>query len=128
MSLDTDFSEVLKAMNNLQKRVSTQATKEALLDGAEVTLKQQKIDVPKGDTGKLKKSLDIGKFRTAKGAIQLHIGIVNDTEREVVYGYYQHYGTRKMVGKYWINTAWKKSKEEAKEKIKIKLIKIIKGK
>lgn len=128
MALDCDFSDAINALSQLGKRVESKVTKEALKDGAEVILKAERSTVPIGDTGRLKKSLGVGKTYTKKRRTYIHIGILNAQEREVVYGYYQHYGTRRMLGKFWIDTAWKMSKEEAKEVMKSSLIRIVKGK
>lgn len=127
MSLDYDFEPLLNKLNSLEKRVATKYTKEVLLEGAKPILESQQDDVPKGKTKNLVNSLGVGKFRTKKSNTTLHIGIVHNKNRSVTYGYYQHYGTRRMVGTYWINTAWVKSRKEAKEQIKIKLREIIRG-
>lgn len=127
MSLEFDFNECLNALDRLTKRVANQNIDIVLREGAKPMLEGMRVVVPKGDTGNLERSLGIGNIYTRKGNRQIHIGIINAQEREVVYGYYQHYGTRRMIGKYWINEAYKLNKDRSKEIIKKKLVELIKG-
>ena len=125
MSLDYNFDTLIDKLNNMEKRVKGAKTKEILLEGAKPILEGQKSDVPK-NTEKLLKTLDTGKFKTKNGQTVLQIGIVNDKDREAVYGYYQHYGTRRMVGKYWITTSFRSRHEQASKAIIKKLREVIK--
>ncbi|MGL5507208.1 MAG: HK97-gp10 family putative phage morphogenesis protein [Paraclostridium sp.] len=127
MSLDYNFSALVDKLNDIDKRVKSKITKEVLLESAKPVLEAQKDIVPKGETENLLKSLDTGKFTTKKGQMRLHIGIVHNKDRSVTYGYYQHYGTRRMIGKYWINEAWVQSRKQAKEAMIVKLRAVIKG-
>lgn len=127
MALEFNFDDCLRVLEGINKRMANQKIDIVLQEGAKIILEGMRIFVPVGDTGKLKKSLDIGKISTRKGQRTIQIGIVKDTDREVTYGYYQHYGTRRMVGKYWINQAWINNKSKAKEVMKSKLKEVIKG-
>lgn len=128
MALEFNFDDALRALEQLEKRVSNKMSDEVLKEGAEVMLVGQKEDVPIGDTGKLKSSLGVGKIKRRKGVKVIQVGIVKDTQREIIYGYYQHYGTRRMIGSYWMTTAFNKKIQEAREVMKEKLIESVKGK
>lgn len=121
MGLESDFSEALRAINRMQKKASKIMIDNALDKGAEPVLQAQQKNVPvrKGPKGgKLKRSLGIGKKKGSGVNREIHIGIQNAQEREVVYGFYQEHGTRRMSGKKWMKKSWNESKKEANEKIK----------
>lgn len=121
MGLNTDFSEALRAINRMQKKASKSMIDNALDKGAEPILDAQKKNVPvrKGPKGgKLKRSLGIGKKKSSGASRKIHIGIQNAQEREVVYGFYQEHGTRRMAGKKWMKKSWNESKKKANEEIK----------
>lgn len=121
MGLESDFSEALRAINRMQKKASKIMIDNALDKGAEPVLQAQQKNVPvrKGPKGgKLKRSLGIGKKKGSGASRKIHIGIQNAQEREVVYGFYQEHGTRRMSGKKWMKKSWNESKKKANEKIK----------
>lgn len=126
MGLDYNLDMLLDKLNNLEKRLKSSKAKEILLAGAQPILEGQKEYVPV-KTGKLYKTLDTGKFSTRKSGQQvLHIGIVHDEEREAVYGYYQHYGHRRMVGTYWITASFRSRHKQATDAMIKKLREVIK--
>lgn len=121
MGLNTDFSEALRAINRMQKKASKSMIDNALEKGAEPTLDAQQKNVPvrKGpEGGKLKRSLGIGKKKGSGANRKVQVGIQNAQEREVVYGFYQEHGTRRMSGKKWMKKSWNESKKKANEEIK----------
>lgn len=128
MSLDVDFSQALRAIERMQKKASREMIDNALEKGAEPVLKAQQQTVPVGDTGKLKASLDKGKKAGSGSNRKIHIGIQHAQKREVVYGYYQEHGTRRMAGKKWMKQAWEQSKSQANEEIKKSIVEDLKGK
>lgn len=134
MGLDVDFQEALRAIERMQKKASKEMIDNALEKGAEPILKAQQQVVPVGKStekrtaGKLKASLGEIK-RTGSGSNRkIQIGIQNAQEREVVYGYYQEHGTRRMSGKKWMKQAWNQSKSQANEEIKKSIVRDLKGK
>lgn len=128
MSLEFDFNEALRTLDSMEKRIANKIEKTVMVKAAEVMLEGQQSTVPVGDTGKLKASLGVGKTTRRKGRMDIHIGIINAQEREVVYGYYQHYGHRRMIGSYWITRAFKDRIDDARNVIKMELVKAIKEK
>ncbi|HJF34497.1 MAG TPA: HK97 gp10 family phage protein [Clostridium perfringens] len=120
MALTFDFDELYNKLEVLDKKVSNEVIENALNKGAEVVLQAQKETVPvrKGpEGGNLKRSLNKGKISGSGTKKKISIGIENAKERELIYGYYQEYGTSSMVGKKWMKRAWQQSVKKANEEI-----------
>lgn len=117
MALQFDISEITNILEDIASNVSNKITEEALMKGAEIMLEEQKVQVPK-DTGALENSLGIFKPTGKNANKKVKIGIKNDVADEVVYGYYQEYGTKNMAGKKWMQKSFQNSIEKANEQIK----------
>nr|UVM81367.1 MAG: minor capsid protein [Bacteriophage sp.] len=128
MGIECDFSEALRSLERMQKRVSNKVIDEALEEGAEPILQAQVLNVPVGDTGNLQRSLGKGKKTGSGSNRKIDIGIQNAQKNEVVYGYYQEHGTNRMAGKKWMKKSWQQSKQEANNRIKKSIVKGLKQK
>ena len=136
MALEFNFFEVEQKFNELGKKLSDEIMEEALYDGADIVLEAMKKEVPK-DTWNLHNHLGYklrrsgtgyltvsGRRRKSsskrKGALYkvVDIGIIDDYMREATYGYYQEYGTRRMLGKKWMKKSFEITNKKATEKIK----------
>ena len=133
MGLEFDFGQIRSNLMTIQKNVRKNVIDKSLDAGAEIMLEEQQNNVPvhtpdkknRRAGGRLKASLGIGKKTGTDLKREVHVGIQNAQEREVVYGYYQEHGTSTMVGKKWMKRAWQKSIKKANEEIKKSLIKDI---
>ena len=135
MSLECDFSKVKSNLMTIQKNVRKNVIDKSLDEGAKIILEEEMRNVPihtpnkknRRKGGKLKSSLGIGKKTGTDFKRQVHVGIQNAHEREVVYGYYQEYGYSRggkaIVGKKWMKKSFNKSIKKANEKIKETTIK-----
>lgn len=117
MGLQYDLSQMNNILEELASNVANEVSENALLNGAEVILEEQKVQVPK-DTHALEKSLGIYKPTGKNTNKKVKIGIKNDVADEVVYGYYQEYGTKNMAGKKWMQKSFENSIDKANEEIK----------
>ena len=125
MGISFDFNEIHNKLEELDKRVSNEIGKNALEKGSNIILEAQTESVPvrKGtEGGKLKRSLDKSSIKGTGYKKKIQIGIENAKEREVLYGYYQEYGTSSMIGKKWMKRAFQKSIKNANEEIKNSII------
>lgn len=120
MAINFDMSQLLDILDDLDKKVKKDISKNALNAGADVILEGQQANVPV-DSGDLKESLDKGKVKGGANA-KINIGIEKGDKDTLRYGYYQEYGTESMIGKKWMKSAWNDSKDQALEKIKESII------
>lgn len=120
MGLEFDMSQLMGTLEQLEKKVQKQITDEALREGAEVLLESQLFTVPK-DTGELAQSLKVVKITGTGAKRKVTVGIDPKKYEEVRYGYYQEYGTERMLGSKWMKRAWNNSKVEASKKLGEKL-------
>lgn len=127
MAFDIDMSKLLNKFDLLSQKASSKVADKALDSGADPILKEQQNLVPvykngKGKPrrvgGRLKQSLGKSKITGSGTNRKINIGIQNPHEREVVYGYYQEYGTDRQVGKKWMKRSFIKSKKASLENIK----------
>ena len=116
MGFEIDFGALFDRLEEIEKKASGQAIDNALEKGAEVILEAQKETVPV-DTGHLEQSLAKGKIIGSGTNKKITIGIENEYDESITYGYYQEYGTSNMVGKKWMKKAWHKSVSEANKAI-----------
>lgn len=116
MGFEIDFGALFDRLEEIEKKASGQAIDNALEKGAEVILEAQKETVPV-DTGHLEQSLAKGKIIGSGTNKKITIGIENEYDESIRYGYYQEYGTSNMVGKKWMKKAWNKSVSEANKAI-----------
>jgi HK97 gp10 family phage protein len=120
VAINFDMSQLLDILDDLDKKVKKDISKNALNAGADVILEGQQANVPV-DSGDLKESLDKGKVKGGANA-KINIGIEKGDKDTLRYGYYQEYGTESMIGKKWMKSAWNDSKDQALEKIKESII------
>lgn len=120
MGMTVDFAEVRKKMDEMSKKVAKTLADDCL-DAAEKPIKRAMINnVPK-DTGKLKSSIDQIK-RTGSGAKRkTKVGVKSEDRKIITRGFYQEYGTARMLGKKWMKKSFELSKSEANQEI-IKVI------
>lgn len=130
MGLEFDFGQIRSNLMAIQKNVRKNVIDKSLDAGAEIMLEEQQNNVPvhtpdkknRRAGGRLKASLGIGKKTGADLKREVHVGIQNAQEREVVYGYYQEHGYSKggkaVSGKKWMKKSFNNSIEKASEKIK----------
>ncbi len=130
MGLEFDFGQIRSNLMTIQKNVRKNVIDKSLDAGAEIMLEEQQNNVPvhtpdkknRRAGGRLKASLGIGKKTGTDLKREVHVGIQNAQEREVVYGYYQEHGYSKggkaVSGKKWMKKSFNNSIEKASEKIK----------
>ena len=115
MSLEFNFGDLEQKLLGLSRKASNELTDTALQAGGDVVLNEMAKNVPV-DTGFLKSRLDT-KMKGANIKRAIDVGILNNSDRTATYGYYQEYGSRKMVGKKWMKKSWVNSVGKAREKI-----------
>lgn len=130
MGLEFDFSKVRSNLMTLQKNARTRVIDKSLEAGAEIMLEEEIRNVPVHTPnkknrrlgGRLKASLGVGKKTGSDFKREVHVGIQNAHEREVVYGYYQEHGYSRggkaISGKKWMKKSFNNSIKKANEKIK----------
>ena len=113
MGMDIDFSQLKKALGEVENKVKNKITKEALNAGSDKILDKQKDLVPV-DTGETKRALNKGKLRIKRGAKVIDIGLNSNVDKEIILrGYYNNYGSRGRGGTFWINESFEQSKSKA---------------
>lgn len=124
--LEFDSKQVMRALQELDKKVANKLGKEALREGAEPIYEQMLKNVPvaKVNGGLLKSSIQIGKTTGSvqNGTMKIKVGINPAMYEQVKYGFYQEYGTSVMLGKRWMARAWTNGVKESNE-VLIKAIK-----
>lgn len=135
MGLEFDFSKVKTNLMTIQKNARKNVIDKSLDAGAEIILEEERKNVPvhtpnkknRRAGGRLKSSLGIGKKTGTDLKREVHVGIQNAQEREVVYGYYQEHGYSRggkaISGKKWMKKSFNNSIDKANEKIKDVVIK-----
>lgn len=135
MGLEFDFSKVKANLMTIQKNARKNVIDKSLDAGAEIILEEERQNVPvhtpnkknRRAGGRLKSSLGIGKKTGIDLKREVHVGIQNAQEREVVYGYYQEHGYSRggkaVSGKKWMKKSFNNSIDKANEKIKDVVIK-----
>ena len=135
MGLEFDFSKVKTNLMTIQKNARKNVIDKSLDAGAEIILEEERKNVPvhthnkknRRAGGRLKSSLGIGKKTGTDLKREVHVGIQNAQEREVVYGYYQEHGYSRggkaVSGKKWMKKSFNNSIDKANEKIKDVVIK-----
>lgn len=129
MSLEFDFSQLKTNLMTIRKNLRTKVIDKALDAGAEEVLKEEQNNVPihipnkknRRAGGRLKASLGVGKKTGSDFKRQVHVGIQDAHEREVVYGYYQEHGYSRngkaIAGKKWMKKSFNNSIKKANKKI-----------
>lgn len=120
MALEFDMKELTKKLSQLEKKVSKDITKKALLACAEPMEKSLVNSAPE-DTGELKRNIKTSnKITNKKGRSIIDVGVTgkNGTSREVVErAYYNHYGARSKAPTYWMDDGFDKGIKPAREKM-----------
>lgn len=120
MALEFDMTQLTKKLSELEKKVSKDITKKALLAGAD-PMEKSLINASPEDTGELKDNIKTSKKITnKKGRSIIDVGVTgkNGTPREVVErAYYNHYGARLKAPTYWTDDGFDKGIDPAKEKM-----------
>ena len=115
MALDFNFGDLEQKLTGLSRKVSNELTDKALEAGGDIVLNEMVKNVPV-DTGFLRSRLDI-KMKGSNINRKADVGILNNQDKSATYGYYQEYGTARMVGKKWMKKSYQNSSKEAKEEI-----------
>lgn len=123
MGINIDMSQLISKLDELDRKIKNDVSKNALNSGAEVMLSSQKSNCPK-DTGKLESSLEKGKY-TSGANPKIQVGIQGSYEDVIRYGYYQEYGSEVINGKKWMKKSFNESIGKSVEAIKKSIIKDI---
>lgn len=121
MGLEFSFEQLEQKLSELDKKVAKQIPDKALLKGAEVIAREQKSKVPV-DSGKLQDSIIVGKPKGSVTKRKVLVGIDPSKAEEVRYGFYQEHGTKVMLGKKWMKTAWYDSAKDANKAIRESIV------
>lgn len=128
MSIETKGFKELVAQLELMAEKGKQIAKDAVNDGAEVVLEQQRKDAPKL-TGVSASSLSKGETKVYKSGAYAKIGITSKNWEKAKPLYFQHFGymnkgwnmkkNPKLVVKHvgWMNESFKNCETAAKMKI-----------
>lgn len=120
MPLDYNFNDLYSKLEELDKRISKDITDKALENGARPMLREMENVVSREvyKSGNLKRSLGILPIKGSGRRKKIEIGIKDNKDRSFTYGYYQEYGTDRMIGKKWMKKSFHNSVREANEEIK----------
>ncbi|MEG0667841.1 MAG: hypothetical protein RR460_04370 [Clostridium sp.] len=120
MGLTFDSRKLQDRLNNMSKKLGTQAIDKVLDKGDEIVLEAMRDEVPK-KTWELHNSL--GKIKRKGSGFDRTsvIGIASNDRSIIERGYYQEHGIRGMVGKKWIRKGFLKAKNNAVSKMKDEL-------
>ena len=124
---NTDFRNLFDKFDTLEKKMAKQISQDVAREGAE-ELKKTIVKQAPEDTGKLKKSIEVYGISGSGAKTVAKVGINPNQRDELRYGFYQEYGTERMVGKHWLSTGFNNGVGKANDVIKEKLIQVLKGK
>lgn len=116
MGMSSDLDKLISKLDNIEKKAKRDIAKNGLNKGADI-IKESVIEKAPEDTGKLKSSIDKGKYIGGQNA-SIQVGIFNGDEDVKRYAFYQNNGTERMVGKKFFNRGATQSKKEAVEVMK----------
>lgn len=117
MSLEFDMSSLIKKLSELEKKVSKDITKKALLEGAEPMEDALKSASPI-DTGELRDSIkSANKIKTKKGRTTIDVGVTGNNRKIVERAYYNHYGSRSRAGTYFMDDGFKRGIKPSQQKM-----------
>lgn len=123
MGININMDRLISKLDELDRKVKNDISKNALNNGADVMLSSQKSNCPK-DTGKLESSLEKGKY-TSGANPKIQVGIQGSDEDVIRYSYYQEFGSEVMIGKKWMKKSFNESIDKSVEAIKESIIKDI---
>ncbi|WP_107602640.1 HK97-gp10 family putative phage morphogenesis protein [Clostridioides difficile] len=117
MSLEFDLSSLTKKLSELEKKVSKDITKKALLEGAEPMEDALKVASPV-DTGELRDNIkSANKIKNKKGRTTIDVGVTGNNRKMVERAYYNHYGSRGRAGTYFMDDGFKRGIKPAQQKM-----------
>lgn len=115
MGLDFDMSKMTQKLEEIEKKAKNDIAKKALNESADIAKDSIKNNAPE-DSGKLKSSIDKGKYKGGKNA-SIEVG-VNGDEDVKRYAFYQENGTERIIGKKYFKRGIQESKDEVKSKMR----------
>lgn len=110
MGIETNMSSLISRLENIEKKAQKDIAKNGLNKGADI-LKNGCMETCPKDTHHLEESIDKADYKGGSNS-SIKVKIVGDEDVKR-YGYYQEFGTEKMVGKKWMKQASIKYKGEA---------------
>lgn len=110
MGIETNMSKLISRLDNIEKKAKSDIAKNGLNKGADILKEGCQETCPK-DTHHLEESIDKTDYKGGANA-SIKVKIIGDEDVKK-YGYYQEFGTEKMVGKKWMKKASIKYKGEA---------------
>lgn len=122
--MDFDITKLEDAFSKLEKSVGNEVSEQALKAGAEIILEAQKDLVPKKDR-LLMGSLQVGRVIGSGANRKVLVGIDPAKYEQCRYGFYQEYGTARMIGKKWMYNAFNTSVKDASKEIAMVLERIL---
>lgn len=115
MGLKYNLEELHTSLSKLDNVVRNRISNEALREGAKPLERNMKETIRElnEDTGKLRKSIKIGRIKTTKKGKKILVGISEEKYEQCKYGFFQHYGTsRGVVGTRWAEVSFYESIDE----------------
>ena len=115
MGLKYNLEELHTSLAKLDNVVRNRISNEAIREGAKTLERNMKETIRElnEDTGKLRKSIKIGRIKTTKKGKKILVGISEDKYEQCKYGFFQHYGTsRGVVGTRWAEVSFYESIDE----------------
>lgn len=115
MGLKYNLEELHTSLAKLDNVVRNRISNETLREGAKPLERNMKETIRElnEDTGKLRKSIKIGRIKTTKKGKKILVGISEDKYEQCKYGFFQHYGTsRGVVGTRWAEVSFYESIDE----------------
>ncbi len=115
MGLKYNLEELHTSLAKLDNVVRNRISNEVLREGAKPLERNMKETIRElnEDTGKLRKSIKIGRIKTTKKGKKILVGISEDKYEQCKYGFFQHYGTsRGVVGTRWAEVSFYESIDE----------------
>ena len=89
------LKEINKKFTALGQKVVNKVSRDALREGAKVMRKEMRAAAPKGDSGRLRRSIKY-KIKGKKGNFRARVGIIKgkDKKQHAYYAYFVEYGTK----------------------------------
>lgn len=115
MGLKYNLEELHTSLAKLDNVVRNRISNEVLREGAKPLERNMKETIRElnEDTGKLRKSIKIGRIKTTKKGKKILVGISEEKYEQCKYGFFQHYGTsRGVVGTRWAEVSFYESIDE----------------
>lgn len=111
-------TEIQRALKQLEKKVASKITRQALRKGIKEVAKKVKADTPKGESGQLKKQVKVKAAKRSRNKIGVN---VVTTSPDAFYGSFVELGTSKQPAQHYQKGAFDKTADKALEIILRKL-------